>query len=1705
MVVGDLIEVPEIKTVIQLKDKEKLELRQMILDSFIVTAEVRQNLEKIFNSLIKPTGSGAFLKGHFGSGKSHFLSILSLLLRYPPAWQVILEQDPSLKNFQELLVPKKLLVAEISLVQHRATEFLEDIFQQEIFRELARHVTPSEVGQASRKETFAEIQKQILGSGFTGLVLLVDELSEFLRSKTDAHAFQEDIRFLQFLGEEAPSFPLWIVASLQEWIEETGDINQDTFNKIKDRYPIRLNLGRAHIEELISHRLIRQKKGAGEEIKKIFQSLRGYFPSFPVDEARFIKLYPVHPATIALLDRLKILFSEHRGVVDFIHSRLKGDQERGIPSLLDKPATTLLGPATIFDHFLHRLREMAETQPYIEKGYEYFSEEIPRIFKDPDQQKVALEAVKILILAAISPVKVKYSVKHLTEMVLFRVTELDTEFNYQYFHDLLERLAKETSFLVVERGPEPKQDHFALDLRLDLPSLLRRKIRQVATEIFPNDRRLFTRLLPWAESTLIPLAGWAEKGQQNVFVSWEYSTRNGLILLRQIDELPWGELEKLAADWQRSENDFYLIVGTTLNVPQQLAHLRQDLLPKVQEKFPGIFLFWIPAALPETEEKGLKEILATLLLADKYQEESSPGQIKALEFLQSQLQSNRRRLGEIFTEAYFHGLLLDDEHQIELANYGYLTQEKFLEEFIRPLLSRRFPKHNRVLAYLEALPPFAIPNLIREFFATGLVEINDRTKFGLRTILEDLLKPMGLIKKKGNQYFLHVDPRTNELAASFFSLLDKGIQSLEDLYWVLRKGEYGLLRTQFDIMVLALIFSGNLIPYQGSRKKSLEDIARQGLAGITSLGKGEILSAELREVIPVHPLIPENFRRGTFTLPYQEALWNELKGRKEFEVDTLRNLQQKILWASSFQAFKNIPWDSFRQDAEDILAQWAEVKVSLPAKEGLEKFLAALAREPFLAAKLSRLEKIKKFFDYQERILFVYQYINDARLVIPAEPKYAYLSSEKEALQDFFIKEIISIDLEKIKELLQRFHNFRENYIQAYAEAHRRNCSGEQFAPYERVRQSRRYQILSKLAQIEIVSVLHQRQAIDQSLFNILKRQCPALSLEALQRNPTCACGFTLGESIALPSLREIEEAIDQGIKETMETLASPPYQEKILPYLHGLEAIGEGDKSQAIRQFLALSSSQRNFLEEIERVLTNQVIEGINEAFRGKVVIVERNLDQLYKALLHRKYTITQVRKIFQEWLRTEELAESTFIHFTGQGYLEDRSLNKQTFLSLLEDEFPHLLSLLPQWGPQTFQKVILLSLWREENKICPQEVFPLFPFLQKEGTEKGELLLQEFSRAAQSLRQKAPNLFFSLAKEVETQEGFLEEIWHILRNKPINEIFQQENIFPAVLKEAFAKLIAILPEKKEEAFLGGEIIGENINPEPLAQMRVEMVEILKNYQLFAQKWQVLKRRDAHPPQGFTNWQSFYIDHLSPFAYFLKILPEKVQRMEINLSANERKKLRQGEEIIASFSQNFADFYQKSLPLWETGQEKRPLFIEDLPALNPWKRRTLEGKRKVYILLDGLRWDLWVYLKENFFKGLSDQVRIISEGVIWTHLPSSTPRQMEFFTEARRRTSASTAQAEDFWHLEGIDERVHTEKGGLEYLFRNILQYLQLALTPRLQELPAQTYLLFFSDHGFIENPHFSADDKYRSSRYLHGEASPFEVIVPWAAAIKI
>jgi hypothetical protein len=522
---------------------------------------------------------------------------------------------------------------------------------------------------------------------------------------------------------------------------------------------------------------------------------------------------------------------------------------------------------------------------------------------------------------------------------------------------------------------------------------------------------------------------------------------------------------------------------------------------------------------------------------------------------------------------------------------------------------------------------------------------------------------------------------------------------------------------------------------------------------------------------------------------------------------------------------------------------------------------------------------------------------------------------------------------------------------------------------------------------------------------------------------------------------------------------------------------------------------------------LTPLAVQGINEAFKGRVVVVSRDLDQLYSVLIRRKYTLPQVQKIIREWLKEGEVSQGTFVHFTGRGETGSGPARQERILAFIETDFPHLLPLVEEVGQAVFKQALLLSLWIEGYKIPSGKLCPLFPFLEKAKEEKGDLFVQQLSSAARVLRQKEPGLFEETIQEVEREEETLSRVRRLLEGETSADIFRRETIFPSILRQAFEKLLAAPEEEKRSGHLSPE---ENplLPPRPpgFVNRQAEMAEALRDYDTVRQKLQALKRRETNPPQDFQKWETFYVQHLSPLSSLLATFPLRAERMEVGIPSPVKERLREGERLCLLISRNFSEFYRKTLPLWETGEEKGPKRVEDLVSQNLWKGSVSESASKIFVLMDGMRWDLWEFLKEKFFAPMANQLRIVHEGAIWARLPSSTPGQMEFFEKALEQEGLKDGRSEtQVWKIGGIDERVHTEKGTLEHLFRNVLQYLQLELSPRLRELPSRTSLILFSDHGFVENPLFEKSDKYRTSRYVHGEDSPFEIIVPWAMVTRI
>ena len=166
----DIIDIPEIKPVIELDDADTNP--SAITSSFVLTREVEEGLRIILTRIDARKGCGVFLKGNYGSGKSHFLSYLFLLLK--EATSPLVKEFPGISG-------KSIRPVKISLVKYAASTPLEQIVLESC---------GYQGGGGNRQEQFQKIVQD-------PTVILIDELSEFLRAKPATSAFYEDIRFLQ--------------------------------------------------------------------------------------------------------------------------------------------------------------------------------------------------------------------------------------------------------------------------------------------------------------------------------------------------------------------------------------------------------------------------------------------------------------------------------------------------------------------------------------------------------------------------------------------------------------------------------------------------------------------------------------------------------------------------------------------------------------------------------------------------------------------------------------------------------------------------------------------------------------------------------------------------------------------------------------------------------------------------------------------------------------------------------------------------------------------------------------------------------------------------------------------------------------------------------------------------------------------------------------------------------------------------------------------------------------------------------------------------------------------------------------------------------------------------------------------------------------------------------------------------------------------
>ena len=391
---GDLIQFEPIESVIQLLDANRPDEGRKLVSTYVISDDMA---ERIAGRMIPQLAfdesvdhKGVLVVGNYGTGKSHLMSVLSLvaedakylpMLRHP---KVAEAASAIAGRFQ---VHRTEVSSEMSLRQIVTGE-LESLLK----RIGVDYRFPSADLVVNNKAAFeammAAFDEVYPGQG---VLLVVDEFLEYLRSRRD-HDLVLDLSFLREIGEVCKHLRFRFVAGVQEAVFDSSRFQHvaDSLRRVKDRFT-QVLLARADVSFVVAERLLKKSADQQDKIRTYLTPFARCYGSMNERMDEYVRLFPVHPDYIGTFERL--MFTEKRGALVTIRDQIADVLADEVPA--DRPG--LLG----YDRFWATVtaNSVLRADPAIGavvKVSEVLSARVHQAFTRPAYRPMALRLIAAL-------------------------------------------------------------------------------------------------------------------------------------------------------------------------------------------------------------------------------------------------------------------------------------------------------------------------------------------------------------------------------------------------------------------------------------------------------------------------------------------------------------------------------------------------------------------------------------------------------------------------------------------------------------------------------------------------------------------------------------------------------------------------------------------------------------------------------------------------------------------------------------------------------------------------------------------------------------------------------------------------------------------------------------------------------------------------------------------------------------------------------------------------------------------------------------------------------------------------------------------------------------------------------------------------------------------------------------------------------------
>lgn len=388
---GDVIQFEPIESVIQLRDANRPDEAKKLVSTYVISDDMAARISNIIIPQISFDEAvdhmGLLVVGNYGTGKSHLMSVLSLIAEN--AAYVSLIQHPKVAEAAESIAGKfKVHRIEISsemslrdIITHEIELFLEKHGVSYIFP-AANTVTNNKAAFEEMMAAFAEVYPN------HGVLLVVDEFLDYLRSRRD-HDLVLDLSFLREIGEVSKHLRFRFLAGVQEAIFDSSRFQHvaDSMRRVKDRFTEML-LARQDVSFVVAERLLKKSSDQQNKIRVYLTPFAKYYGSMNERMDEYVRLFPVHPDYISTFEQL--VFTEKRGALMTLHEQIQAILDDKVPE--DRPG--LIG----YDRFWETVKanQVLRADPNIApvlKVSEVLAERITKAFTRPNYRPMALRII----------------------------------------------------------------------------------------------------------------------------------------------------------------------------------------------------------------------------------------------------------------------------------------------------------------------------------------------------------------------------------------------------------------------------------------------------------------------------------------------------------------------------------------------------------------------------------------------------------------------------------------------------------------------------------------------------------------------------------------------------------------------------------------------------------------------------------------------------------------------------------------------------------------------------------------------------------------------------------------------------------------------------------------------------------------------------------------------------------------------------------------------------------------------------------------------------------------------------------------------------------------------------------------------------------------------------------------------------------------